>query len=507
MVTEMNKPTRVATGPDFTPSPSDAQNLLAAIAKIEKKVRIQVAPQFLTPNDKRNEPYFSPTRQNWRLSKVLDSLANLCVFEPDHEVIATALRVDDNAGSVELIIASNTDVQDFTVTHLQEIWKTLQQISILCHERYPRGPLQDTPHRIPEDRDVEKLSAKLARLCLEFSFGRLQKRVNRKFDRFSAIKIDDSDLPHHFQIVRDHVNVLEKRFTRYEGAKIGKPHHSDEKNWERLWKRLRLTERAIDRFLCDGGFRPEDMAAAQNFLSYQSYLRKIGSLTDDIEVLAKLAHSPQCQQLFTFNFTVTALAGQLSQADSVPQAPGDWEDVFERALLFRNDQGLEEEDYVIDIEQMEKDTKYMAEEMIGPDLVIHCELRILLDIFETETEPKNHGIPKAYTYIGVSKLSCRGCHAFFQAFNKVHKTHFVTKGSHNKSYWPWQFPQSCPESDKVLSRTYGFIAQRWVTSYDGYTKQYAPLASDSVPQSVVSGSYIHDPSESESVVDMSAEED
>jgi hypothetical protein len=63
----------------------------------------------------------------------------------------------------------------------------------------------------------------------------------------------------------------------------------------------------------------------------------------------------------------------------------------------------------------------------------------------------------------------------------------VTKGSHNKSCWPWQFPQSFPKSDMVLSLTYSFIAQRWVGSYDGYVVQRVPLAPDSDAQTDTGG--------------------
>jgi len=71
--------------PPFTPKPSDVQELIAAITKIEQKEASHV--------DELHQPGFSPTREIWRLSKVLDSIANLCVSETNHEVIATALRV------------------------------------------------------------------------------------------------------------------------------------------------------------------------------------------------------------------------------------------------------------------------------------------------------------------------------------------------------------------------------------------------------------------------------
>jgi hypothetical protein len=202
----------------------------------------------------------------------------------------------------------------------------------------------------------------------------------------------------------------------------------------------------------------------------------------------KLTISPQCKQLFACKFKVTPLCGEFEKASSVPQTPKDWKTVLEKALLFRNAyKSSEAEEYVIDVRKIEEDTAYMASEGIKPDLVIHCEVRVLLHIFKIEKEMP--GTSKAYTYIGVSKLSCRGCRAFFISFNRVHKTHFVTKGSHNKSYWPWQFPPSFPNSDRVLSRTYHYIARHWADFYDGYVVRQVLPAPDSAAQTSTSGSH------------------
>ena len=488
---EMQKRTRVAEGPVFTPSRSDVQDLLAAIAKLERKEKTQVVSQRQTPKDEDHRPHSSPTGQNWRLAKVLDSLANLCVSETNHEVIATALRVDYKKRSIELIVASNTEVQDSTVKHLRKIWETLQRISTICHKHHQLDPEENTPPRTVKDAQVMNLMTKLIQLCLEFSFSRLQKRINKKFHRFCAININNSDPQHPFQMVRRWVIQLEKKFTRDEGATTGKPRHDDTKAWMKLWDCLQFTKDAIDTFLDDGGFRPEDVAAANTFLGYESYLRKVESLTNDIRVLMKLANSPQCKQLLTFKLEATPLPGQVSKAISVPQTPKDWETVFEKALLFRNKYKIQgQENYVIDTKKMEEDTAYMARNAIKRDLVIHCEVRILLHIFKTENENENPSIPKAYTYVGVSKLSCTGCHAFFDAFNRVHETRFVTKGSHRKSYLQWQFPPSFPKSDMVLFYTYFLIAPLWVGFYDGYMVKRVSLASDSTAQTGTSGSYV-----------------
>jgi len=102
-------------------------------------------------------------------------------------------------------------------------------------------------------------------------------------------------------------------------------------------------------------------------------------------------------------------------------------------------------------------------------------------IFKTEQD--NPQLSKAYTYVGVSKLSCHGCNSFFHAFNLVHGTAFMTKGSHAKSYYPWQFPQAFPGRDAVIRSTYQIIANGWASTYDGYRTKFVPLRADSTAQS------------------------
>jgi hypothetical protein len=70
---------------------------------------------------------YSPIQNNpRRLVPVLDSIANLCVRDPYHEVVVVALRIHND---VELITAANSDVSSATEIHLKNLWKALQQLS------------------------------------------------------------------------------------------------------------------------------------------------------------------------------------------------------------------------------------------------------------------------------------------------------------------------------------------------------------------------------------------
>jgi len=88
------------------------------------------------------------------------------------------------------------------------------------------------------------------------------------------------------------------------------------------------------------------------------------------------------------------------------------------------------------------------------------------------------------SYLGVSKLSCHGCSSFVDGFNKVHKTGFMTRGSHGKSYYPWQFPSgNFPKRDELIEATYKMISDSWVDSYNGYRPKFISLRPDSTAES------------------------
>ena len=83
---------------------------------------------------------------------------------------------------------------------------------------------------------------------------------------------------------------------------------------------------------------------------------------------------------------------------------------------------------------------------------VHCECRILQHALE-------YGKMPFYSYIGVSKLSCRGCSEYVEAVNTVHNTNFQTKGCHIKWYYPWAFAPIAKD-DEVAARMFYNIAQK-----------------------------------------------
>src|SRR5262249_3845464 len=93
----------------------------------------------------------------------------------------------------------------------------------------------------------------------------------------------------------------------------------------------------------------------------------------------------------------------------------------------------------------ERHKVYMAREAIKRDLVIHCEVKVLT----LKSKLKFPIFPK-HTPISVFQSSPIEVIMPFSN-HSIHGTRFTTKGSHSKSYWPWQFPQTFPKSDTVFS--------------------------------------------------------
>jgi hypothetical protein len=64
---------------------------------------------------------------------------------------------------------------------------------------------------------------------------------------------------------------------------------------------------------------------------------------------------------------------------------------------------------------------------------VHCECLLLAHLHEFQ-------IPSPFTYLAVSKLSCKPCFYFLQAYNSITGNNFQTRGSHDKWCSGWARP-------------------------------------------------------------------
>ncbi|KAN0073923.1 hypothetical protein V8E54_007860 [Elaphomyces granulatus] len=297
---------------------------------------------------------YSPIQNNpRRLVPVLDSIANLCVRDPYHEVVAVALRIHND---VELITAANSDVSSATEIHLKNLWKALQQLSSdYC-------AANGAPEKSPPRPDHDSLTSQ---------GGRSQKYG--KLLRLSELSDASTTVSDFFE---DKINEYQHSINYLDIYKAG------------------LVE-----------------ARSSNKLKPGEFNQEMAPILD--------TYRPQ------------------------------WREVVEKALKTRNDNRHEEaEELEIDPVELEHDLAKMVSQHLTSKNRVHCE----------------PPVSRAYTYIGISKLSCRGCQIFIQASNKVHHTRFSSKGQHHKAYYPWQFP-NFPKSAEVAKEMYVALCNRFSNQY------------------------------------------
>ncbi|KAJ9374777.1 hypothetical protein DTO282E5_332 [Paecilomyces variotii] len=487
---EFEKKTREARHRPL-PLPQDLSLLLAAIFKLEKRDGLQVRVPASTQYEHRI-PEFSPTIHPHRLREVLDSLATLLVSQPKHEVLAIALRVRGSEQKLELVLSGNTEIQSATRKHLGDIWSFMKRLSNRYYAIHELDPTDDSPKQPANDPEFRRIRDDFARCSMQYTWRRLQHRFNCKVNDLRRLPSDAIPPNHPFHSVRRSVLCVVAAFTREQNPQYGKPKDDDMDGWHMLHICLRECRNAIRHFFDEGGFQGIDANIILPFVKLENYLRKIASLHNSYEILFRAAISPSCRTLFTMSILVTDLPEVSVKLSQCPQKPEQWEYILEDALGWYNEENKRHNasTRVMDIQTISEDSTFMARQDISRTVVLHCEVKLLATI--ERAQQQNPRLPKAYTYVGVSKLSCNGCDSFFRAFNTIHNTTWMTKGSHGKSYYPWMFPAAVPKREDVLKATYYNVVSRWVTSYKGYVPQFVPLLPDSRAQSARSTGVLGD---------------
>ena len=104
--------------------------------------------------------------------------------------------------------------------------------------------------------------------------------------------------------------------------------------------------------------------------------------------------------------------------------------------------------------------------------LVHCECKLVLHFLKQSPNQ-----PRPYSYIGVSKLSCRGCNVFLSALNKVFGSKFYTKGCHHKWYYPWRFPPLTEKRKEVAEEMYQQLCMKFSRTYGGFRTERREILS------------------------------
>jgi hypothetical protein len=113
-------------------------------------------------------------------------------------------------------------------------------------------------------------------------------------------------------------------------------------------------------------------------------------------------------------------------SENLPSNREEWEqfrkDIYDRHDLEDGIRDAKTEEAIIDrLLKMKK-------------LAVHCESALISYLHRNPSFP-------AFSYIGVSKLSCKPCHRWLSAYNQhANSGCYYTKGSHDKWYLGWKTP-------------------------------------------------------------------
>lgn len=177
---------------------------------------------------------------------------------------------------------------------------------------------------------------------------------------------------------------------------------------------------------------------------------------------------------FRSKLTIHGLAPVGPLNFSLPNSTDEWRDVVNYALESIN---KAKEQACVELyeeipSKVTSDIKKIINKPCNHQIYAHCECTLLAHMHANWDQ-------KFLSYIGVSKLSCRGCFFTMQAVNTVYQTNFHTQGCHNKWYYPWAVPSSFAADKAVTSEVYSNLAGRFGSVYAGFRPKTQRLDSDS----------------------------
>lgn len=165
-------------------------------------------------------------------------------------------------------------------------------------------------------------------------------------------------------------------------------------------------------------------------------LEKLTSLYRYIEVLVRFANSPRLRRASTFELIISPVTPPARRQVTLPSSIDEWESTVDYVCAGKE---LATADWA----------RKQAIELAGHYddsylCVTHCECSLIAHLEATHTKTP------AFSYIGISKLSCRACMLWIAAFNRRAGRQYVTRGTYGKWYWPWTAPEGLAHSEAAL---------------------------------------------------------
>ncbi|KAG0129701.1 hypothetical protein HOY82DRAFT_650933 [Tuber indicum] len=353
---------------------------------------------------------------NVRTLPIMDTLAHLSVSQPYSQVVAIALQLKPGNKEIRLTIAENQDVRDSLVNHLYNIWGKLQALSDEYAEQ--RVEAWDENQRIEELDDDQILSPEipLEMKRVDKWLGDLSNFMEELHKHRTGVDLEGFEQNLSKAVVAL-VLALELVFK-----------HSEKQLTDDEWEKAKLVLADSHGLGCDNLARESKGDLPGDPFQLQRALEKLTSLPRHIESLFGFAHSPRLRSALQYRMTICAVLGQ-AQIVKLPTSREKWKSFLEDACDEHNRWHAKD--------AMKLFQKFGLWERKCP---VHCECG-LIQCLQTKYCDSWDNVP-AFSYIGVSELSCSACRVWIEAFNELGGPKFYTRGSHGKRYWPWGMPMA-----------------------------------------------------------------
>ena len=161
-------------------------------------------------------------------------------------------------------------------------------------------------------------------------------------------------------------------------------------------------------------------------LQLKRAIEKLVSFNRHVFTLIRFANSKRMHLSF-FSSKLTVIPAEKTHPSvlSLPLNKAEWKNLL-RSIYDKN--GLTRRSGV-DVAKAEQIVESKAAKC-GVAAVIHCECAMVAYLYK-------YAAFQAFSYIGCSRLCCKACHYWMEAFNHTMSTTFRTRGSHDKWYKGW----------------------------------------------------------------------
>jgi hypothetical protein len=297
---------------------------------------------------------------------------------------------------LEIIVASNGAVPRDTINYLTTIWSLLRMISTHVQD-LPGARSHTSPPDIPQKGELMNLVWRFEIEVIKFTFPKIRKRIAKLHN----IPSDHVSPVHPINNVKRFIACFDRGFPR-------KPDDDDRDAWDRLRKMLKGACGAIKTCLDHG--LPEEWPTSRR-ASLERSLRKFLSIEADNKVMTRVAASPQCRRIFDHMPDIIPLPEQ-RRAVNIPDSSDRWEMAIERLLMYYNQSpNVSQQLMDPDIVRRDCDANSDRPYPYPQTAPVHCEVKLFLHLWNEQHRPINPK-PPAYSYIGISKLSCLACFGF-----------------------------------------------------------------------------------------------